>query len=97
VNRDAQFSINDRRAPFRIADAQLQRIAAQLHRDLAAAMPRDTGHLSAAWETAKVRDAHYHVRNPVPYARHVEYGTRTVKARPVVGRVVAAYRARWRR
>lgn len=94
---DWDLHIADRRAPFRAADPDIRRIAADLRRDIAAATPRRTGRLAAGWESIRIRDAHYHVRNPVPYARFVEHGTRRRPARPAAGRVLAAYRVRWGR
>lgn len=91
----AKFTVTDPRAPRRVADAEVKAVAGALQGDIAARTPRgDSGDLASGWQVTKDRDGKYRVSNPVPYARFVEYGTRHLRARPVMGQTLAAYRAR---
>jgi hypothetical protein len=89
-----RYTVLDRRAPRRAADAGLARIAAQVAADAASATPVDTGRLRRAWRVQRAVPGVRLVRNDTPYGRFVEYGTRRRRASAPLGRTVARWRNR---
>lgn len=87
------YQVTNPKAPFLAADPKIRRIANAIRQTVEAESPRDTGLYAGSWEVTRVRPATYWVSNRTPYGRYVEYGTRHMRARPVLGRVVAAVRA----
>lgn len=100
MNGSARFTVTDRTAPRKAAAPGIRRIASQISDETARRTPVVTGRLRSGWEIAQGRDVATHiVRNRVPYARHVEYGTKRPRrrARPMLGPVLASWRARMSR
>ena len=87
------YRVYDRRAPRQVVSPEIRRIAERVRTRAAAATPRLTGRLAEGWYVEAGRDPGTSlVRNDVPYARFVEYGTRRQPARAMLGRALAAER-----
>jgi hypothetical protein len=93
--------------PRRVIDPGIERIANDMVRTLKGRTPRGTsprdprGPMAEGWrvDTGTVRPG-WGVRlvvNDVPYSAQVEYGTRRMPARPVLGQTLAEYANRWGR
>jgi hypothetical protein len=90
---DVRFTVTDPKAPRREADPGIADITERIRAEVAAQTPRDTGELAAGWAVARGReDGVRLLTQAVPYWRFVEYGTRYMTARPVLGRVLARWR-----
>jgi len=89
----SSFKVTDPGAPRRVADRGIGDIADQVADDVRARTPVLTGALQAGWHVAhNDRHGEREVINEVPYARHVEYGTRNMPAEPMIGPVLAEAR-----
>jgi hypothetical protein len=87
----------DLRAPRLAVDSGIRKVAEDLAREAASRSPvGDTGNLRDGWQAEPARSipGKYVVTNPVYYSRFVEYGTKRMRARPMIGPVLARYRAR---
>jgi hypothetical protein len=86
-----RFEVIDPLAPRKAAGQNVAEIAAQVSARAAANTPRDTGQMAASWSTRPGYSdpATTVVINTAPHARHVEYGTRHMRARAPLGRAVA--------
>ncbi len=95
VTGSSAYRVLDRGAPRRAADPLVAQIAARLQQTLTATSPHGaTGRLAGSWEVVHGRaPAVYIVQNLTPYGRYVEYGTRHMPARPMIGRALAQARA----
>jgi hypothetical protein len=82
-------------APRKAADAGIGQVAEQLRAAAVLATPRKTGLLARSWyiQTGYVPAIRF-VKNPVPYARFVEYGSKRRRANPFFGRTIAQFAAR---
>jgi len=90
-----RFTVTNPQAPVREADPGIRAITEDIRRDVQARTPVITGRLQAGWRVEKGdREGSWVLVNPVYYARYVEYGTVNMAAEPMVGPVLAAYRAR---
>jgi hypothetical protein len=79
-------------------DSDVGQLAEQIMAEVVAATPRDTGDLAAGWHIERGEfPAVRLIKNDVPYARYVEYGTQHMRADPALGRTLARYRNRGRR
>jgi hypothetical protein len=91
---DAEFVITDPSAPRRCVQPDIAGIAGQVAAAASANSPRLTGRLAASWHTIPGREPGTTlVSTDVPYARHVEYGTRWMRASAPLGRAAAAVRS----
>lgn len=63
--------------------------------DTVANTPSETGTLARGWRLVHQRDNQWDITNDVPYAKHVEFGTRGRTAAAMLGRAVASARARY--
>lgn len=90
----ATFKVTHPEAAFRAADPGIGDRAEAIAAGAAARTPHgETGALAAGWAAEPRETGSRLVVNRVPYARFVEYGTRYVPARPMLGPVLAAHRA----
>jgi hypothetical protein len=90
----ASFRVTDRRAPRRAADPHVAAVSARVVADIQAGTPVQTGRLRSGWRVVPGRvPAVRLLVNDVPYARFVEYGTRTRPATPAAGRALARWRS----
>jgi hypothetical protein len=99
--RPVRYFVTDPRAPRKVIDADIQKLAEEIARFLRVVTPRGaTGTLERGWyvTTDKVPPGWgvRVVRNDTPYAKYVEYGTSHNRAQPVLGRTIASYRRRLR-
>ena len=86
------FKVIDPRAPRLAVQQNVAEITARIASQAASNTPRLTGRMAAGWE---VRPGYSDpgtsvVINTVPYARFVEYGTRTRPPRAPLGRALAS-------
>src|SRR5262245_13351139 len=93
----ARFTVTDPRAPRNAVAPDIRGMTRHLAADAAAATSRRTGRMAAGYRVVPGDDpATSIVVTDVPYARFVEYGTRTMRAEAPLGRAVAAARGRMR-
>jgi|SRR5215469_208009 len=91
----AKFTVTDPGAPTREADRGIKDITDSIRDEVAARTPVETGRLQAGWRVEHGdREGSWLLVNGVPYARFVEYGTVNMAAEPMVGPVLAHWRAR---
>jgi hypothetical protein len=89
------YTVTDPMAPRKAVDRPLGRLADTIAADTRARTPVRTGTLRSGWRVRRGRfPAVRIISNPVPYTALVEYGTRRRAARPMIGPVIAAVRAR---
>jgi HK97 gp10 family phage protein len=87
-----RFEVTDRRAPRRACRDGIADIARSVMADARAGTPVDTGTLRGAWRTRTTADDDTEVSNATPYARFVEYGTRHMAPRAMLGKALARAR-----
>lgn len=91
----AQFHVTDRRAPREEVHEDIRRMAERLAEAAAERTPRLTGRMASSWEVHEGDDpGTSFVSNSAPYARYVEYGTRTMPAEAPLGRAMTSTRPR---
>lgn len=91
----AHFRVEDPQAPRRAVDPWFKATADAIMRDARSATPVRTGNLRAGWRTVKAgRNASYRVVNDVYYSVYVEFGTRYMAPRGMLGQAVARNRGR---
>ena len=88
----SRFEVTDRRAPRRACRDGLADIARGVMADARRDTPVDTGRLRSAWRTRTKADDDTEIANDVEYARFVEYGTRHMAPRAMLGRALARAR-----
>lgn len=88
----SRFQVTDARAPRRACRDGIADIARGVMTDARAGTPVATGRLRGAWRTRTKADGDTEVFNETPYARFVEYGTRHMAPRAMLGRAVARAR-----
>jgi Bacteriophage HK97-gp10, putative tail-component len=85
------FRIIDEEAPNKACGPNVREAAQKLADRAAANTPVVTGLMRRSWRVDQDRDpATWIVANTVSYARNVEYGTSTQRARAPLGRALAA-------
>ncbi len=89
----ARFEVTDRSAPRRACRDGIADIARGVMNDARAATPVVTGTLRRSWRTSTVANGDTQIVNDAPYARFVEYGTRRMAPRAMLGRALAKARA----
>ena len=95
VTGSSEYRVLDPTAPRRAADPIVRKVTQQLTDAITASTPVETGKLRAGWHMVKNSDSNWVIANDVPYARYVEYGTRHMAARPMMGRNLANAKARY--
>jgi HK97 gp10 family phage protein len=91
----ATLTVLDRRQPYQVSDPVTAQVANTVVAAARAHTPHRTGRLASGWHVQQRRTADYAVTNSVPYARFVEYGTKDMRAEPMLGPVVMQARARY--
>ena len=93
VSKGCTYQVVNPKVVYQELDPAIARLAEAIRSAAAAQVPRDHGDYSSSWVTERVRPATYWVRSTSPHARFVEYGTRSMPARPVFGRIIAQVRS----
>jgi hypothetical protein len=89
----AKFTVTDHHAPRLAVAPDIKDMAHRIAADAAANTPVLTGRMAGAYVVEQGDDpATSIVRNPTPYARFVEYGTRYEPAQAPLGRAIARAR-----
>jgi hypothetical protein len=87
----SEWTLLDLYAPRREVDPGIASRASAIAAAAAGGSPVRTGRLAGGWTVARGRyPGVWIVTNSVPYARYVEYGTRTRPAAAMLGRARAA-------
>lgn len=94
----AEFRITDRRAVRKAVSPEIRAIADGIALEAAARAPRHSGDLAAGFDITPGDDpGTWIIDNPWHQFMWTEFGTRRQPARPFLGPVLAAARARWGR
>jgi HK97 gp10 family phage protein len=88
----SQFIVEDKGAPRRACRDGLRDIAGGIRDEARAGTPVRSGRLRAGWRVGRLADGDPTVTNEVDYAPFVEYGTRHMPPRAMLGRALARYR-----
>jgi hypothetical protein len=93
VSGGSVFRVTDPGAPRRVVDPAIGDITDKLAEDVRARTPVQTGRLQEGWTVERgPAEATRLLVNPVPYARYVEYGTKNMRAEPMLGAAIAEAR-----
>jgi HK97 gp10 family phage protein len=93
VSGSSEYRVLDSTLPRQATDAVVARVANGIRDAVMSQQPHRTGALAGGWHVTRLNPSVYLVANDVPYGRYVEYGTRSMPARPVFGQVIAQVRA----
>ena len=84
--------MTDKRAPRAACADGLRGICGDIRQEARAGTPVATGTLRNGWRVGRTAAGDPTVRNDVPYARFVEYGTAHRPPAAMLGRALARYR-----